>query len=689
MTNPLLQDHLLPPFSAIKPEHVVPAIEQRLNTNRERIAQLLADLQGTIPRWETLVAPLEQWDDELAKAWSPVGHLNGVLNSDELRDAYNACLPLLSQYSTEMGQNRELFEAYQALRNSDEFDTLSRAQQTAIEHALRDFRLSGVDLEGEHKVRYGEIKQRLSELTSKFGENVLDATQAWSKIIDDEAELAGLPDSAKGLLAQLAGDAGQFKVTLDFPSYMPIMSYADNRELRQEVYSAFVTRASDQGPTAGEFDNSEIMQEILALRYELAQLLGFENYAEYSLATKMAGSAQEVVDFLNDLALKAKPQAEREFAELSAFAKNEYGVEHLQPWDVTYYAEKLRQSRYAISQEDIRPYLPIDTVVNGMFETVSRLYGIEFEEQTGFDSYHPDVRFFHVLKDGQQIAAFYLDLYAREKKRGGAWMDDCRIRRQTEQGLQLPVAYLVCNFSPAVGDTPALLTHDELTTLFHEFGHGLHHMLTQIDVAAVSGINGVAWDAVELPSQFLENWCYEPEALAFISGRFEDGDDGHKQGEPLPQQLLDKLLAAKNFQSAMMMMRQLEFALFDFRLHREYSDSNPVTAEQILAQVRNQVAVVPVVPFNRFQHSFSHIFAGGYAAGYYSYKWAEVLSADAFSQFEEDGIFNRDTGGRFLREILSQGGSREAAQLFENFRGRAPSVEPLLRHSGINREKVA
>ncbi|MFC3679285.1 oligopeptidase A [Bacterioplanoides pacificum] len=689
MTNPLLQEHLLPPFSAIKPEQVLPAIEQRLNTNRERIAQLLADLQGTTPSWETLVAPLEQWDDELAKAWSPVGHLNGVLNSDELRDAYNACLPLLSQYSTEMGQNRELFEAYQALRNSDEFDTLSTAQQTAIEHALRDFRLSGVDLEGDSKVRYGEIKQRLSELTSKFGENVLDATQAWSKIIDDEAELAGLPDSAKGLLAQLAGEAGQFKVTLDFPSYMPIMSYADNRELRQEVYSAFVTRASDQGPTAGEFDNSEIMQEILALRYELAQLLGFENYAEYSLATKMAGSAQEVVDFLNDLALKAKPQAEREFAELSAFAKNEYGVEHLQPWDVTYYAEKLRQSRYAISQEDIRPYLPIDTVVNGMFETVSRLYGIEFEEQTGFDSYHPDVRFFHVLKDGQQIAAFYLDLYAREKKRGGAWMDDCRIRRQTEQGLQLPVAYLVCNFSPAVGDTPALLTHDELTTLFHEFGHGLHHMLTQIDVAAVSGINGVAWDAVELPSQFLENWCYEPEALAFISGRFEDGDDGHQQGEPLPQPLLDKLLAAKNFQSAMMMMRQLEFALFDLRLHREYSDSNPVTAEQILAQVRNQVAVVPVVPFNRFQHSFSHIFAGGYAAGYYSYKWAEVLSADAFSQFEEDGIFNRDTGGRFLREILSQGGSREAAQLFENFRGRAPSVEPLLRHSGINSEKVA
>ena len=688
MTNPLLEEHLLPPFSSITPEQVVPAIEQRLNTNRERINQLLAELKGKTPTWTSFVAPLEEWDDELSKAWSPVGHLNGVLNSDELRDAYNACLPLLSQYSTEIGQNRDLFDAYQALRNSAEFETLSTAQQTTIEHALRDFRLSGVDLEGDKKARYGEIKQRLSELTSKFGENVLDATQAWSKIIDNEAQLAGLPDSAKGLLAQLAGEDGKFKVTLDFPSYMPIMTYADDRELREEVYTAFVTRASEQGPSAGEFDNSEVMKEILALRYELAQLLGFENYAEYSVATKMAGSGQEVIDFLNDLAEKAKPQAEREFTELSDFAKTEYTVDNLQPWDVTYYAEKLRQSRYAISQEDIRPYLPIDTVVNGMFETVSRLYGIQFEEQSSFDTYHPDVRFFHVLKDGEQIAAFYLDLYAREKKRGGAWMDDCRIRRQTIDGVQLPVAYLVCNFTPAVGDAPALLTHDELTTLFHEFGHGLHHMLTQIDVGAVSGINGVAWDAVELPSQFLENWCYEPEALAFISGRFE-ADDNHQQGEPLPQALLDKLLAAKNFQSAMMMMRQLEFALFDFRLHREYSSDNLVTPEQILAEVRNQVTVVPVSDFNRFQHSFSHIFAGGYAAGYYSYKWAEVLSADAFSKFEEDGIFNRETGQSFLSEILSQGGSREASELFENFRGRSPSVEPLLRHSGIETEEVA
>ncbi|APR65638.1 oligopeptidase A [Thalassolituus oleivorans] len=681
-SNPLLQEHALPPFSAIKPEHVLPAIEQRLNTNRERINNLLQGL--TNPTWESLVLPLEAWNDELSQAWSPVGHLNGVKNSDELRDAYNACLPLWSQYSTEMGQNTELFKAFEALRNSPEFANLSKAQQTSIEHELRDFRLAGVDLSGDKKTRYGEIQKRLSELTSKFGENVLDATQAWSKQITDVSELAGLPESALGLLQQQAQqrDLDGYVITLDFPSYMPIMSYADNRELRQELYTAFVTRASEQGPNAGEFDNSAVMNEILDLRYELATLLGFKNYSEYSVATKMAGSAQEVLDFLDDLATKAKPQAEREFAELSAYAAETLGLTELKPWDITFASEKLRQQRYSISQEDIRPYLPVDTVIKGMFETVTRLYGIEFVEIKDFDTYHPDARYFEVHKDGAKIAAFYLDLYARAKKRGGAWMDDCRIRRTTQDGIQTPVAYLVCNFSPAVGDTPALLTHDELTTLFHEFGHGLHHMMTEIDVAGVSGINGVAWDAVELPSQFMENWCYEPEALAFISGHYQTG-------EPLPQELLDKLLAAKNFQSAMMTMRQIEFSIFDMRLHREHTAANPVDAATIIADVRKSVTVVPTVEFNRFQHSFSHIFAGGYAAGYYSYKWAEVLSADAFSSFEEEGIFNRETGERFLREILSQGGSRDAAELFENFRGRAPSVEPLLRHCGILGEEAA
>jgi oligopeptidase A len=690
-SNPLLQTHILPPFSAIKPEHVEPAISELLNRNRERTNALLAEFakSGATPTWETLNTPIDLWDDEVNQAFSPVGHLNSVMNSDALRDAYNACLPLLSQYSTEIGQNADLFKAYEAVKNSEAFTSLSQAQQTAIEHALRDFRLAGVDLPADKKARYGEIQQQLSKLTSKFGENVLDATHAWSKHITDVAELDGLPESALGLLAQQAKqkDLEGYLITLDFPSYMPIMSYGTNRELRQELYTAFVTRASDTGPNAGEFDNSDVMKEIMALRYELATLLGFENFAEYSVYTKMAESGQEVIDFLNDLAVKAKPQAEREFAELKAYAADELGLTDLKPWDVTFASEKLRQARYSISQEDIRPYLPVNTVIKGMFEVVSRLYGVQFVEQSEFDTYHPDARFFHVEKDGQQIAAFYLDMYARAKKRGGAWMDVARNRMNTANGTQLPVAYLVCNFSPAVGDTPALLTHDEMTTLFHEFGHGLHHMMTDIDVAAVSGISGVAWDAVELPSQIMENWCYEPEALAFLSGHYLE-KDGHT-GEPLPKELLDKLLAAKNFQSAMMTMRQIEFSLFDFRLHREYSDTNPVTAEEILADVREKVTVVPTVDFNRFQHSFSHIFAGGYSAGYYSYKWAEVLSADAYSRFEEEGIFNPETGASFLKEIISQGGSREAGELFENFRGRKPSVEPLLRHCGIDVPEVA
>ena len=692
MSNPLLESHPLPPFSSILPEHVKPAIESLLDRNRERIASLLASLKasGETPTWASLVAPLEQWEDELSQAWSPVGHMNGVSNTDELREAYNACLPLLSLYSTELGQNVDLCNAYKALQASDEFETLNQQQKTTIEHALRDFRLAGVDLPQDKKERYSEISQRLSELTSKFSENVLDATQSWSKHITDKAELAGLPDSAVSLLAQqaLQRNLEGYVVTLDFPSYLPIMTYADNRSLREEVYTAFVTRASDQGPDAGKFDNTDNMNEILQLRYEMAQLLGFESYAEYSVASKMAESADQVLGFLNDLALKAKPQAQREFAELSQFANEcqadgEFGADELMPWDVTYFAEKLRQQRYSISQEDIRPYLPVDTVIKGMFETVSRLFGVQFEEQTEFDRYHADVRFFNVTKDGEPLAAFYLDLYAREKKRGGAWMDVCRTRRLADSGVQLPVAYLVCNFTPPVGDQPALLTHDELTTLFHEFGHGLHHMLTRMDVSAVSGIAGVAWDAVELPSQFLENWCYEPEALAFISGHYQH------QGEPLPQALLDKLLAAKNFQSAMGTMRQLEFGLFDFHLHHEYR-SEPLDVQALLNDVRSQVTVVPTVPFGRFQHGFTHIFAGGYAAGYYSYKWAEVLSADAFSRFEEEGIFNAETGQSFLDEILSQGGSREASELFANFRGRSPSVEPLLRHCGIEvNEEIA
>jgi len=676
MSNVLLENHELPQFSAIDSAQIEPAVDQLLAENRQQIAALVA--QGDAADWDQLVAPLDELNDRLAKAWSPVSHMNAVVNSDELRDAYNACLPKLSQYWTELGQNESLYKAYQAFSESAGFSALPQPKRKVIENSLRDFKLSGIALPPEQQARFAELQQKLSELTTRFSENVLDATNGWQKQITDEAELAGLPDSAKGAARQLA-EAKELEgwlVTLDFPSYFAVMTYADNRELRQELYTAFVTRASEQGPGEGQWDNTPVMEEILALRVELAHLLGFENYAEYSLATKMAETPDQVIGFLTDLAEKSKAVAQQDYQQLVEYAEQEHGVSGLQAWDLSYYSEKLKQDRYSVSQEELRAYFPMPKVLQGMFEVASRLFGIEIEEQQSFDSWHQDARLFNVLREGKLIARFYLDPYAREKKRGGAWMDDCRVRRQLIDGeLQLPVAYLVCNFNAPVGDDPALLTHNEVTTLFHEFGHGLHHMLTQIDVADVSGINGVAWDAVELPSQFLENWCWEPEALALISGHY-------KTGEPLPQELLDKMLAAKNFQSGMMMVRQLEFALFDFRLHMEYQPGVTLV-QQVLNQVRQQVAVVPAPEFNRFQHSFSHIFAGGYAAGYYSYKWAEVLSADAFSRFEEEGIFNTDTGTSFRSTVLEQGGSREPMELFVEFRGREPSVDALLRHSGI------
>ncbi len=674
MNNPLLESSELPPFSKILPEHIKPAIESIIDENEKAVAALLASGAGT--EWSALQEPLDQLDDRLGQAWSPVGHMNAVVNSEALRDAYNGCLPLLSEYSTRLGQNRQLFEAYQSLADSEEFNKLDSAQQKVINDNLRDFRLAGVALEDDKKARYGEIKKQLSELTSKFSDNVLDATMAWSKLITDESELAGLPESALAGAKQLAESKEKegWLLNLDFPSYFPVMTYCDNRELRKEVYTAFSTRASDQGPNAGEFDNTKNIQEILKLRHELAQLLGFDNYAEYSLATKMAESPDKVIEFLEDLAAKSKPQAEKELAELKAFAKETFGAEELEAWDVGYYGEKLRQQRYAISQEELRPWFPAEKAISGMFEVVNRLYGIEFETVNNVDTWHKDVRFFNITRKGEVIGRFYLDLYAREHKRGGAWMDVCRSRWKQDDKLQLPVAYLTCNFTPPVGDKPALLTHDEVVTLFHEFGHGLHHMLTKVDYAAISGISGVAWDAVELPSQFMENWCWEKEGLAIISGHFETG-------EPLPEEMLDKLLAAKNFQSAMMMVRQLEFSLFDFKLHKEYREK--IDVQSVLNEVRKQVAVVIPPSFNRFQNSFSHIFAGGYAAGYYSYKWAEVLSADAFSRFEEEGIFNRNTGESFLHEVLEKGGSAEPMELFVNFRGREPQIDALLRHSGI------
>ncbi|MGJ8482513.1 oligopeptidase A [Pseudoalteromonas sp. SYSU M81236] len=675
--NPLIGLEGLPPFSKIKPAHVVPALKAAIAECRTKIDEVLATKSYT---WNDLVLPLEEADDKLSRLFSPVSHMNSVVNNDELREAYEQCLPLLSEYSTFVGQHQGLYDAYNALHNSDEFKTLTTAQQKTITNALRDFELSGIALKPEQQKRYGEISARLSELASKFGNNVMDATLAWQKHITDESELEGLPESALALGADTAKSKGLdgWVFTLDFPSYLPIMTYADNRELREEFYTAFVTRASDQGPNAGEFDNSAIMTEELALRHELAELLGFNSYADMSLATKMAETPEQVFSFLEDLADKSKPQAEQELAELTAYAKDKHGVTELAAWDYAYYGEKLKQEKYAISDEVLRPYFPADKVLSGLFTTVNRLFGISVKEVTDFDTYHPDVRFFEIYDSSNTLRGrFYLDLYARDRKRGGAWMDDCMGRKVRANGeLQTPVAYLVCNFNKAVGDKPALFTHNEVTTLFHEFGHGIHHMLTQVDAAPVAGINGVAWDAVELPSQFLENWCYEEEALNFISGHYETD-------EPLPKELLDKLLAAKNFQSGMQMLRQLEFSLFDFTIHHDYKAGEPCNIQATLDAVRSKTAVVKAPAFNRFQHGFSHIFAGGYSAGYYSYKWAEVLSADAFSKFEEEGIFNPATGEAFLKNILEKGGSEEPMELFKKFRGREPKVDALLRHSGI------
>lgn len=678
MTNPLLQNTPLPQFSKIKPEHIKPAVEQAIADCKNTIADVLAN--NTQFTWANLVAPIDEVDDVLGKLWSPISHMNSVVNNDELREAYESCLPLLSEYGTFVGQHAGLFAAYQQLSESDEFKQLDTAQQKVITNALRDFTLSGIALNDNDKKRYGEIATRLSELSSTFGNNILDATHAFSVNITDENELSGLPESAKEAAKALAEaqEKSGWLFTLDIPSYLPVMTYCDNQALREKMYRAYVTRASEIGPNAGEYDNSPIMSELLALRHELANLLGFDSFAEKSLATKMANNSNEVIGFLEDLAVKSKAQGEQDLVEVTAFAKQNFAQSNLQAWDLPYYSEKLKQERYAISDEELRPYFPEKKVVAGLFEVVHRLFGLTISERQGVDTWHKDVKFFDVFDNNQQLrGSFYFDLYARAHKRGGAWMDDCVGRRELANGdIQYPVAYLTCNFNGPVGDKPALFTHDEVVTLFHEFGHGIHHMLTQINAAGVSGINGVPWDAVELPSQFLENWCWQPEALAFISGHYQTD-------EPLPQDMLDKMLAAKNFQSAMQMIRQLEFSLFDFKMHAQYSPEKGDEIQQVLNQVRDDYAVIKAPEFNRFQHSFGHIFGGGYAAGYYSYKWAEVLSADAFSRFEEEGIFNQTVGHDFLTNVLEMGGSKEPSELFKAFRGREPNIDALLRHSGI------
>ena len=675
--NPLLATEGLPRFGEIRPEHVEPAIGYLVEDNLAQVERLVAEVAQ--PGWANFVEPLEELDERLSRAWSPVSHLHAVMDSEPLRAAYNACLPRLSDYSTAMGQHEGLYRAWRQV--AEQSEGLQPAQRRLVENALRDFRLSGVDLPQEKKARFREIASRLSELEARFEQNLLDATNAWEKLITDEARLAGLPESARALARQTAKRQGRegWLFNLEFPSYLPVVTYADDRELRREFYEAYATRASDQGPQAGRFDNSQVMEEILALRHELARLLGFASYAERSLATKMARSPDDVLGFLRDLARRSRPQAERELAELRDFAREHHGVSELEAWDIPYYSEKLRQHRYRITQEELKPWFPETRVIPGMFEVIGRLFGVEIRRsEEAVAVWHPDVRFYEIRdrRSGELLGQFYFDLYARPHKRGGAWMADCLSRIKTASREQIPVAFMTCNFTPPVGDQPALLTHDEVQTLFHEFGHGLHHMLTRIDWPSISGISGVAWDAVELPSQLMENWCWEREALNLFSGHYQTG-------EPLPDELYQRMIAARNFQSAMQMLRQVEFALFDFRIHHEYDPAHGGRIYEILDEVRREVAVVRPPEWNRFAHGFSHIFAGGYAAGYYAYKWAEVLSADAFSLFEENGVLDPETGRLFRETILEKGGSADAMELFVAFRGREPSIEPLLRHSGI------
>jgi oligopeptidase A len=680
MTNPLHRIEALPEFSKFHVEHIKPAIEQLIAENLQEIEQIVSDPAPAT--WENLVEPLEVLDNRFERVWGPVRHLDAVNNSDEWHQAYNECLPLVSEYHTLVGQNQRLYKKFKQLAESEAFENLDVAQRKVVENALRNFRLSGIALPEDQQKQFKEISQKLSELSSQFSNNVLKATQAWQKHITDASALKGLPESALDLLAQYAQQKGLegWLITLDFPSYHAVITYADDRDLREEVYRAYSTRASDQFFDP-QYDNSAIIEEIRALRHQKAQLLGFKNYAEYSIETKMVESTSQVVDFLEDLADKSKPQGEQEIEKLRAYARDELGIEDLQAWDAAYVSEKLKEATLSLSQEQLRPYFPVNHILQSLFDLTQTLFDVQVVEKEGVETWHPEVRFYELkAPGGEVVAAFYLDLYARENKRGGAWMDSAITRWKHPNGtLQIPVAYLVCNFAPPVEGKPTCLTHNEVTTLFHEFGHGLHHMLTEMEVFDVSGINSVPWDAVELPSQFMENFCWALESLTMISAHVETG-------EPLPASLMDALQKSRHFLSAMQMLRQLEFGLFDFLLHLQYDPKNPTPVEEVIDAVRKKVSVLPPPKYNRFAHSFSHIFAGGYAAGYFSYKWAEVLSADAFSLFEEQGILNAELGMKFRNTILAAGGSIHPMKLFEQFRGRKPSIEPLLKHSGIEKK---
>ncbi len=663
----------LPRFQSIDPAAIEPAIRSLLEDSRTEVREVLKRVEADGSSWDQLAAHLEDIDDRLEKTWAPISHLNAVVSSDDLRAAHDACLPLLAEYATEMGQSRSLFDAYRALESDDGLD---RAQQKVVANALRDFRLAGVDLDDAPKARFAEIRQRLSVLSSEFSNRVLDATDAWWLAVSRE-ELEGLPEVNLDLAKAAAEsrDVDGYVVTLEMPSYFGVMDHCRNRALREDIYRAYVARASEVGPHAGEYDNTQTMREIVSLRQEMAALLGFENYAELSVATKMATSGAEVQAFLDDLLSRCLPVARRDIAELRE-AAGDFGIDEVEPWDVRFLTERVRETRYAVSQEALRPYFPIDRVATGMFEIVKRLFDVDVVEADAPDTWHEDVRFYRVERDGETIAHFYLDAFARTAKRSGAWMADCHVRREWGNDRQLPVAFLTCNFAPGVGDRPALLTHDEVTTLFHEFGHGLHHMLTQQKYAAVSGINGVAWDAVELPSQFLENWCWQRESIPLISSHFETG-------EALPDDMLDRLLEAKNFQSGWFMVRQLEFGLFDMAVHTDPDPAN-IDFATILMSVKEKTNLLSPIAEDRFPWSFGHIFAGGYAAGYYSYLWAEVLSADAFGAFEETDVFDVPTGRRFLNAVLEVGGSEEPVDFFRSFRGRDATPDALLRHTGIS-----
>ncbi len=671
--NPLLDFSALPRFDAVKPEHVKPAIDSLLTENRRLVDALAADPAPAT--WGNFVEPLSDAGERLSRAWGIVGHLHAVNDVPQWREAYNAMLPEVTRFYSELGQNLRLFDRFRQIRAGGHYAALSAVRQRIIDNEVRDFRLSGAELPEAEKPRFQAIQEELAALAAKFQENVLDATNAFGRVVSDAAELAGLPEDAREAAAAAADKAGHagWRFTLHAPSYMPVLQYAENRSLREDLYRGYATRASEFGKA--EWDNGANIRRILELRAEEARMLGYANFAELSLVPKMAESPAQVAAFLRELAAKARPFAERDLAELREFAAAELGLARLESWDLSFASERLKQKCYAFSDEEVKQYLPEPQVLAGLFKVIEGLYGVSVAPDTA-PLWHEDVRFFRIEREGSLIGQFYLDLYARDTKRGGAWMDEAVTRRRVAQGVQTPVAYLNCNFSAPVSGRPALFTHDEVITLFHECGHGLHHLLTQVEELAVSGIHGVEWDAVELPSQFMENFCWEWEVLSGMTRHVESG-------ATLPRELFDKMLAAKNFQSGLQTLRQIEFSLFDLRLHEDFDPAGSLAVLDLLETVRAEVAVLRPPVWNRFPNSFSHIFAGGYSAGYYSYKWAEVLSADAYDLFEQNGVLDRATGERFWREVLAVGGSRPALESFKAFRGREPSVDALLRHNGM------